>query len=532
MLNLNIGVLGHVDSGKTSLAKVLSTVAIDVPDHLLNEEQSGKLQFTLVDCPGHASLIRTIIGGAQIIDMMILVIDVTKGMQTQTAECLVIGEITCKKMVVVLNKTDLLPPAQRSYLIEKMSKKMKMTLKNTVFRDCPIVSIAANPGGSDSPSNGPEGINDLINILKEMAYVPIRNRLKPFLFAVDHCFSIRGQGTVLTGTVLQGEIKINDIIEIPALQATKKVKSLQMFRMPVEKAQQGDRLGICVTQFDPKLFERGLIAAPHFVVSAYAAIISIHKIKYFKGSVASKSRFHVTMGHDTVMARITIFGLLPKDYLEAESKLPDNYINLHFNYKYLDELFLLNDNDTEQSDDIPIKQYALLEFDKQLSVVPGSVVIGSKLDIDFHSNTCRLAFSGCLLECLEDKNYPQTVLPNLKVYKEKSKLGLVERVVNTQEVIVKKLFKKETNIPLFSGLKVNLSTGDKGVIEGSFGQSGKVKVRIPGELSPTTMALVAGQSKKRGKHTICQASPEMDPITVELQFKRLIYDPLKKIVQD
>lgn len=128
-LNLNIGLLGHVDSGKTSLAKALSQVAstasfdknpqsqergitIDLgfssfstalPDHLL-VTGCKELQFTLVDCPGHASLIKTVIGGAHIIDMIVLVVDATKGVQTQTAECLIIGEITRKKMIVVLNK--------------------------------------------------------------------------------------------------------------------------------------------------------------------------------------------------------------------------------------------------------------------------------------------------------------------------------------------------------------------------------------------------------------------------------------------
>ena len=146
ILNFNIGVLGHIDSGKTSLAKALSSTAstasfdknpqskergitldlgfssfqVPIPGHL-KEHGFDILQFTLVDCPGHASLIRTIIGGAQIIDMMMLVVDVTKGIQTQTAECLVIGEILCEKMIVVLNKTDLLKEDKKQALIEKVS---------------------------------------------------------------------------------------------------------------------------------------------------------------------------------------------------------------------------------------------------------------------------------------------------------------------------------------------------------------------------------------------------------------------------
>lgn len=130
-LNFNIGVLGHVDSGKTSLSKALSTTAstacfdknpqskqrgitldlgfssftVPAGEHLISGDKTYEfVQYTLVDCPGHASLIKTIIGGAQIIDMMMLVIDIVKGVQTQTAECLIIGEICCDKLLIVLNK--------------------------------------------------------------------------------------------------------------------------------------------------------------------------------------------------------------------------------------------------------------------------------------------------------------------------------------------------------------------------------------------------------------------------------------------
>lgn len=108
-------------------------------------------------------------------------------------------------------------------------------------------------------------------------------------------------------------------------------------------------------------------------------------------------------------------------------------------------------------------------------------VLGSKLDINSNSATCRLAFHGQLLEMFEAKDYHLKELPGLKIYKEKSKTGVVERASNDCEVICKSMFKKETNLALFTGLKVALSTGEKGVIEDSFGQSGKFKVRIPGK---------------------------------------------------
>lgn len=131
-MNINIGVLGHVDSGKTSMCRILSavtsTASLDknpqsqergitldlgfsafftrVPTRFDKEIKEEYLQFTLVDCPGHASLIRTIIGGAQIIDLMFLIIDITKGIQAQTAECIIIAELYMKKIIVILNKVD------------------------------------------------------------------------------------------------------------------------------------------------------------------------------------------------------------------------------------------------------------------------------------------------------------------------------------------------------------------------------------------------------------------------------------------
>ena len=107
-----------------------SSFTLDPPDHII-ELGFDVLQVTLVDCPGHASLIKTIIGGAQIINLMMLVIDVTKGMQTQTAECLVIGQITSDRMIIVLNKTDMIPTEKRQATIDKMKKRLRLTLQST-----------------------------------------------------------------------------------------------------------------------------------------------------------------------------------------------------------------------------------------------------------------------------------------------------------------------------------------------------------------------------------------------------------------
>ncbi|XP_032314674.1 selenocysteine-specific elongation factor isoform X1 [Camelus ferus] len=586
-LNVNVGVLGHIDSGKTALARALSTTAstaafdkqpqsrergitldlgfscfsVPLPARLRPalpgadaDAEPGaepRLQVTLVDCPGHASLIRTIIGGAQIIDLMMLVIDVTKGMQTQSAECLVIGQIACQKLVVVLNKTDLLAEGKRQAAIEKMTRKMQKTLENTKFRGAPIIPVAARPGGPEAPeTEAPQGISELIELLTSQIPIPARDPSGPFLMSVDHCFSIKGQGTVMTGTILSGSVSLGDSVEIPALKVVRKVKSMQMFRTPVTSAMQGDRLGVCVTQFDPKLLERGLVCAPESLHTVHAALVSVEKIPYFRGPLQTKAKFHITVGHETVMGRVMFFSPAPDDF-DREPVLD----SFDFSREYLfQEQYLCPGSAPAATDSgeadrkagqapegcCPRQQWALVEFEKPVTCPRLCLVIGSRLDADIHANACRLAFHGVLLRGLEDRGYAESVLPTLRVYKLKHKQGVVERVMDDYSVIGRSLFKKETNIQLFVGLKVHLSTGEQGVIDSAFGQSGKFKVHIPGGLSPESKKILTPALKKRGRTGRGEAARQEDgperpepaqPVALSLSFKRYVFDTHKRMVQ-
>ncbi|XP_001098682.4 selenocysteine-specific elongation factor isoform X2 [Macaca mulatta] len=589
-VNVNVGVLGHIDSGKTALARALSTTAstaafdkqpqsrergitldlgfscfsVPLPARLRSslpefqaapeaEPEAGEplLQVTLVDCPGHASLIRTIIGGAQIIDLMMLVIDVTKGMQTQSAECLVIGQIACQKLVVVLNKIDLLAEGKRQAAVDKMTKKMQKTLENTKFRGAPIIPVAAKPGGPEAPeTEAPQGIPELIELLTSQISIPTRDPSGPFLMSVDHCFSIKGQGTVMTGTILSGSISLGDSVEIPALKVVKKVKSMQMFHMPITSAMQGDRLGICVTQFDPKLLERGLVCAPESLHTVHAALISVEKIPYFRGPLQTKAKFHITVGHETVMGRLMFFSPAPDNF--DQEPILDSF---DFSQEYLfQEQYLSKDlapavTNNDEADKkagqateghCPRQQWALVEFEKPVTCPRLCLVIGSRLDADIHTNTCRLAFHGILLHGLEDRNYADSFLPRLKVYKLKHKHGLVERAMDDYSVIGRSLFKKETNIQLFVGLKVHLSTGELGIIDSAFGQSGKFKIHIPGGLSPESKKILTPALKKRaragrGEATRQEESAErsepLQHVALSLTFKRYVFDTHKRMVQ-
>lgn len=162
-------------------------------------------QVTIVDCPGHASLIRTVLCGSQIIDSIVLVIDASKGIQAQTAECLIVAEIMTNRLIVVVNKIDLLQENHEK--IEAFKRKLSKILENGKFGRSPIVSFSAVNNF---------GVEELkLEIDKLITIDPIiRNISDSFVFAVDHCFPIKGQGTILTGTVLQGQISINEVNEI------------------------------------------------------------------------------------------------------------------------------------------------------------------------------------------------------------------------------------------------------------------------------------------------------------------------------
>jgi selenocysteine-specific elongation factor len=238
-----------------------SAFTMTIPPQLLEAagDQYDCLQFTLVDCPGHASLIKTIIGGAQIIDMIVLVIDINKGIQTQTAECIVIGEITTEKIIIVLNKVDMIPAEDREERIEKMKSKLRKVFSSTKFADPVFVLTSAAVGGEkvasvvafssgkdkdasltsvaqateDSINGGgsvgagkakkgskaaaaaltrveTRGVDALIDVIRSSITMPRRNYQGPFYFAIDHCFPIKGQGTVVTGTVLSGSVKVQE----------------------------------------------------------------------------------------------------------------------------------------------------------------------------------------------------------------------------------------------------------------------------------------------------------------------------------
>lgn len=181
--------------------------------------------------------------------------------------------------------------------------------------------------------------------------------------------------------------------------------------------------------------------------------------------------------------------------LNEKSKQPFDIKN---NFLYVDEI------SREDEDDY----FALLEFEKPILSPPNSLIIGSKLDTNIHSTSCRLAFHGHIQYIFSEKNYDLSIL---QIYKRKIKCGQIDRIINSNEIICKNLFgKNQLNYveDMFLNFKVQLSSGQSGFIENTFGKSGKLKIRLNSDISP-----------------------ESRTATVELKFRKFLFHK-KKISQD
>lgn len=518
VLNINVGILGHVDSGKTSLAKRLSSIAstaafdknpqskergitldlgfsafyVKTPQYLKEKYPENErlistefLQLTLVDCPGHASLIKTVIAGANIIDTIVLVIDLIKGIQTQTTECLILGEILAEKIVVGFNKVDMLPILTREKELESKISKLRNAFGLTKFgKNVSICPVSADPkdinceNGISYREYYQELIDSLtLNIIENVDFnkKSISNLKKDFLFTIDHCFNIKNKGTIVTGTILKGKVTNGDEIYFPELCEKKVVKEMQMFKKSISKAYQGDRVGMLIKNLDHTKMERSLACSDGYVQSIDSGIFILRKVNFYKNEITSNSKFFVIVGNQGVMAKCTFFNKLitnNKDLIEDNSK---NIISSNVNMK---QFYSSEFDYVEKLSSSEEYTFAYLKFDQKMLIPPDMIALGSKIDFDVSYKSNRIAFYGKLID-FNNSNFD--VPGKLKIFKVKNKSGSILRLVDDKSVIVQKLFKKDSNIDDFIGKKVKILESDgkiEGIILSKFGQSGKVKVEF------------------------------------------------------
>ena len=170
------------------------------------------------------------------------------------------------KLIVILNKCDLLPEINREEILKKKIESLRKIMSKTKFGgDISIIPISAAVG-ADIEGKVHVGIDNLVNTLLQAFELPKRNKNGSFHYLIDHCFSIKGQGTVVTGTIIQGSITAGQEVEFPNLKMVKKVKSMQMFKKPVDRGIQGDRIAMLFTQLDSNLVINTLIILFNFPI--------------------------------------------------------------------------------------------------------------------------------------------------------------------------------------------------------------------------------------------------------------------------
>jgi elongation factor Tu len=309
--HVNIGTIGHVDHGKTTLTaaitmalgkKGLSQVrSFDSIDNAPEERERGitiatshveysteNRHYAHVDCPGHADYVKNMITGAAQMDGAILVVAATDGPMPQTREHILLArQVGVPRIVVFMNKVDMVDDPE---LIELVEMELRELLTKYEFPgdDIPIIKgsalLALEAGISDADPTDPryQCIWDLMKAVDEYIPLPLRDVDKPFLMPVEDVFSITGRGTVATGRVERGSVRIQEEVELIGLGIHKKtvVTGVEMFRKELDSAMAGDNAGILLRGVDKKEIERGMVLAktgsitPHLVFEGEVYILS------------------------------------------------------------------------------------------------------------------------------------------------------------------------------------------------------------------------------------------------------------------
>ena len=284
--HVNIGTIGHIDHGKTTLTAAITSVlakhdsknvvrSFDSIDNAPEERERGitiataHVEYTTanrhyahVDCPGHADYIKNMITGAAQMDGAILVVAATDGVMPQTREHILLArQVGVPSLVVFMNKVDMVDDEE---LLDLVELEVRELLSSYEFPgdDLPVVrgsALKALEGDASYAS----GIDELMAAVDDYVPLPVRDVDKPFLMPIEDVFSISGRGTVVTGRVDRGVVKVSDEIEIVGFQATQKkvVTGVEMFRKLLDEGVAGDNIGVLLRGLEKDDVERGQVLA-------------------------------------------------------------------------------------------------------------------------------------------------------------------------------------------------------------------------------------------------------------------------------
>ena len=315
--HVNVGTIGHVDHGKTTLtAAILAVLSkqgkaelkkFDQIDAAPEERERGitiatahveyetdKRHYAHVDCPGHADYVKNMITGAAQMDGAILVVSAADGPMPQTREHILLArQVGVPYIVVFMNKVDQVDDPEMLDLVEEEIREL-LTKYEFPGKDIPIIrgsALKALEGDADNE----KAIMDLMDALDSYIPEPKRDIDKPFLMPVEDVFSIKGRGTVATGRIERGQVKVGDEVEMVGLKPTKKttVTGIEMFKKSLDSGQAGDNAGVLLRGVEKTGIERGQVLAkpgtitPHTEFEASAYILTKEEggrhTPFFKG---------------------------------------------------------------------------------------------------------------------------------------------------------------------------------------------------------------------------------------------------------
>ena len=296
--HVNIGTIGHVDHGKTTLTAAITKlfgnfVAYEDIDKAPEERERGitintahveyqteKRHYAHVDCPGHADYVKNMITGAAQMDGAILVVSAVDGPMPQTREHILLSrQVGVPKIVVYMNKCDQVDDPE---LLDLVEMEIRELLGEYGYdTECPIIRGSALKALEGDP-DAEQSIRDLMKAVDEYIPSPVRDTDKPFLMSIEDVFTISGRGTVVTGRVERGMLKLNDEVEIVGLKPTKKtvVTGIEMFRKSLDEAMAGDNAGVLLRGIAREEVERGQVLAkpgsvtPHHKFKASVYVLS------------------------------------------------------------------------------------------------------------------------------------------------------------------------------------------------------------------------------------------------------------------
>ena len=307
--HMNVGTIGHVDHGKTTLtAAILNTLnlagqtvtmkKIDEIDNAPEEKERGitialshneyeteKRHYAHIDAPGHADYIKNMITGAAQMDGAILVVAATDGLMPQTREHILLAkQVGVPKIIVFLNKTDM--PDVDEEMIELVEEEIRETLTQYEFdgENTPFVRGSALKGveSTSVDDEWTKKILELTAAMDEWFEVPVRDLEKPFLMPIEDVFSIEGRGTVVTGRIEQGKVKVGEEVEIVGIKDTTKttITGIEMFNKNLDEGLAGDNAGILLRGTKKEDVHRGQVLAatgsitPHTEFEAEVCVLS------------------------------------------------------------------------------------------------------------------------------------------------------------------------------------------------------------------------------------------------------------------